>query len=456
MGGFNTSVFVYQRAGTPIPPGPPTPVRRGNTLIVSTQGYAAPPAVRQDVVYHFSSLQQALAAAQNGDMVIVYPGTWPLSTPIPSTANLSVHCLPGVSITGTNIFMNIGGNFKFTGDAVITDTADIFANRTFTPTQNVFIECLNLNCFRFTISGTATAANGGFVFRVKNLWQLGESLGVLTANALAFDISFKEIRYTENFPTGSRMFVANVDDGAIGRISGETNYPDADGVTTGFGVYQFTGPNAGTTLGYKFNILIDIKKTIIESTGNLGGFLARANEMSRIDFDYDMRSWGYHLKTDFIINNLELASQPAIMCSSGSMWYSGNIYYSQTDDTNREAIQLNNNLSDGGGMAKLYLQDVGIYFTSSFISAPVRAAIIANEQMGNPLADVFTLVLDNVKVKNLYSGPGHTFSIASNGDVNFANGLPVKIYNFLATDDIDGNSVIAIVNGQTIIDEDVE
>jgi len=450
-GGFNTSVFVATGTGF-IPPVPPTQVRRGNTLIVSTQGYAAPPAVRQDVVYHFSNINEALTAAQNGDMIIIYPGTWALTSPIPSTANLSIQCFPGVTITGANIFSNVGGNFKFTGDAVIVDSADIFANRTFTSSQNVYIECLNLTCFRFIISGTATADNGGFVFRVKNLWLLGESLAVLTANASAFDISFKELRYTANFNTGSRMVVANMDDGAVGSITGEAVYPGNNNVTTGFGVYNFIGPNGGTALGHRFNVLVNVKKTIINDSSNLGGFLARANEMAEIPADYDMRSWGYHLKTDFIIDNGD-NGQPQILCASGTMWYSGNIYANQNQRTDRESVQLNNNIADGGGRAKLYLQDVGIYINSAFGGAPISGAIIANEQNNIPLSDVFTLVLDNVKVKNIMDDPG-LYSIASNGSIG--NELPVKIYNFLATASIDGNSVIAIVNGQTIIDPDVE
>lgn len=457
MGGFNTSVFVYQRAGTPIPPGPPTQVRRGNTLIVSTEGYAAPPAVRQDVVYHFSDLNQALTAAQSGDMVIVYPGTWALTSPIPSTVNLSIHCLPGTVITGTNIFMNIGGNFKFTGDADITDAADIFANRVFTTTQKVYIECLNLTCERFSISGTATTDNGGFVFKVKNHWSLGLYIAIITDNARSFDISFKTLEVTDNFLTGSRILIANLDDGAIGFITGEEFNLNTDkGVRTGYGAYQFTGPNAGTGLGYKFYVLVDIKKTIVRNLdNNMGGFIARVNEMAAMAADYDMRQWGYHLKTD-IIMSAEETCPPAIICASGSMWYSGNIYTPQDVLVRREAIQLNNNLQDGGGPAKLYLQDVGIYINSNFNSAPVRGAIIGNEQIGTRLSDVFTLVLDNVKVKNFFTDPGNDYSIASNGDTGFANGLPVKIYNFLATNDIDGNSVIAIVNGQTIIDPDVE
>lgn len=458
-GGFNTSVFVFQQPGTPIPPGPPTPVRRGNTLIVSAQGYAAPPAVRQDVVYHFSNINQALAAAQSGDMVIVYPGTWALTSPIPPTANLSVHCFPGVIITGTNIFMNVGGNFKFTGDGVIKDEADIFANRNFTATQNVYIECLNLTCERFSISGTASAANGGFVFKVKNHWSLGLYITVNTANATCYDISFKTLEVTDDFLTGSRISIGNPDDGAFGIIRGEQFSVNTElGVKTGYGAYQFIGPNGGTERGYQFYVLIDIKKTILRNCdGLIGGFVARANEMKAMQPDYDMRQYGYHLKTDIIITTQGNAAVPAIMCSSGTMWYSGNIYSDQFMDIQCEAAQLNNNLADGGGMAKLYLQDVGIYINSNFSSAPIPAVIIANEQNGAELGSTFMIVLDNVKIKNFYSHPGNVFSIASNGSMMVVNGaLPVKIYNFLATADIDGNSVIAIVNGQTIIDEDVE
>ena len=106
-----------QAPGSSFPPGPPSPVRIGNMIIVSSLGNDGTGA-RQDVPFHFLTIDAALAAAQAGDTIIIYPGSYTTSSVDGLAVQdfLTVHCFPGVTITGT-IFNGTREGFKLTGNA---------------------------------------------------------------------------------------------------------------------------------------------------------------------------------------------------------------------------------------------------------------------------------------------------------------------------------------------------
>jgi hypothetical protein len=114
--------WVEDDAGnTPTPPSQ-LPVLVGNSVFVSAQGKTvANGAVRESLENHFSSLSEAVAAAQSGDTIYVYGGTHT------NTGNLykngvTIHCLGKPIITaGTTMFSDggVAGTFRLIGDAII-------------------------------------------------------------------------------------------------------------------------------------------------------------------------------------------------------------------------------------------------------------------------------------------------------------------------------------------------
>jgi len=106
---------------------------RGNTLIVSTRGYSTFfGAAREKSTFHFNSLAEAQSAAQAGDMIIVYPGTYtnPNNLWIP---DVNYYFFPGATVSRTFGQMlnsaaggecNIYGKGDFISTATISDNWD--------------------------------------------------------------------------------------------------------------------------------------------------------------------------------------------------------------------------------------------------------------------------------------------------------------------------------------------
>lgn len=103
------------------PPGPPpSPVRMGRTLYVSSLGNNAT-ATRQDIVFHYLTLDAALTAAIAGDLIIMHPGFYTCSNALGLSVvdSLTIYANPGVNISGS-IFKGFKTGFKLTGHADIT------------------------------------------------------------------------------------------------------------------------------------------------------------------------------------------------------------------------------------------------------------------------------------------------------------------------------------------------
>lgn len=108
--------YILDQINGSFPPGPPpSPVRIGRMLIVSSLGNDAT-GTRQDVVFHFLTLDAALAAAIDGDTIVMYPGDY-VTASVDGLAVadfLTIFCFPGVTITGT-IFNGTKEGFKLLG-----------------------------------------------------------------------------------------------------------------------------------------------------------------------------------------------------------------------------------------------------------------------------------------------------------------------------------------------------
>lgn len=117
---FNTAAKVPAMGSGGIPPAPPTQFQRGNTLFVSKTGDDAT-AAREDGIYVYDTIEAALAAAQAGDCIIIFPGTYQYTAPWEITLSLHIYCYPGVILVAEdmNAFNFTASNIIFSGDAVI-------------------------------------------------------------------------------------------------------------------------------------------------------------------------------------------------------------------------------------------------------------------------------------------------------------------------------------------------
>ena len=92
---FTGNIFGPQASSGSFPTEPPSPVKIGNTLIVSKQGSAA--GAREDVAFHYNSIDEAIAAALDGDIIVIYPGVYDM-TGITVNQNLFIYGYEGVTI----------------------------------------------------------------------------------------------------------------------------------------------------------------------------------------------------------------------------------------------------------------------------------------------------------------------------------------------------------------------
>lgn len=185
MGGFNNSIWSGT-AGTPIPPPPAqdiyvkvsagdtttgylsdkvvndgcndillsivnpggneqlgikTNITRGNTLFVSKTGDDAT-ASRENMACHYETVEAAIADAQGGDTVVVYPGTYSLSTPIQKNG-VSVYLMPFAELFGNGVsVVNMQNNevFGIYGQGVLSASgaAVVYLNAV---DSNLILEC---------------------------------------------------------------------------------------------------------------------------------------------------------------------------------------------------------------------------------------------------------------------------------------------------------------------------
>lgn len=86
-------------------------------LIVSSLGNDAT-GTRQDVVFHFLTLDAALNAAIAGDTILIYPGEYTVAVTdgLAIQDFLTIFCFPGVTLSG-NLFNGMKEGFKLTGHA---------------------------------------------------------------------------------------------------------------------------------------------------------------------------------------------------------------------------------------------------------------------------------------------------------------------------------------------------
>ena len=132
--GYNTAIFVPPVTGSTFPPGPPSPVLRGNTIFVSKTGSSG--GARQDVTYHFNTVNDAINVMQDGDIIIVYPGTYTEELYLGSGITYNIHLMSGAHITSAAFTITVEGAdsvLNLTGNGVVSTsgndtTAAIFIN----------------------------------------------------------------------------------------------------------------------------------------------------------------------------------------------------------------------------------------------------------------------------------------------------------------------------------------
>jgi hypothetical protein len=100
------------------PPAPPSPVRVGRTLFVSERGNDAI-AAREDLAYHYLTLDEALLQAQPGDLIVLYPGAYNCThdNGLSVVDRLTIFAHPGVTISGFGLFRGFRDGFQLTGFA---------------------------------------------------------------------------------------------------------------------------------------------------------------------------------------------------------------------------------------------------------------------------------------------------------------------------------------------------
>lgn len=144
--GFDQGLYNPPNGGGSFPPSPPSPVLRGNTIFVSKTGSAG--GARQDVTYHYNTIADAVAVAQDGDIIIVYPGEYIETITFDSSVSrdlYSIHLMKGAIWTdNTNCIYVSGKTVRITGNGTIVATADGIAAAVFDGFLD--IECDELYC----------------------------------------------------------------------------------------------------------------------------------------------------------------------------------------------------------------------------------------------------------------------------------------------------------------------
>ncbi len=133
------------QSGSFPPVTPPSPVLIGRMLIVSSEGIDAT-GTRDDVVFHYLTIDAALNDAQSGDVVILFPGVHNVTNVngISVVDSLSVFAFPGVTLTGDPLFVGFRANFILRGYADISCANDNNISSNSGVTNVTYIECNSL------------------------------------------------------------------------------------------------------------------------------------------------------------------------------------------------------------------------------------------------------------------------------------------------------------------------
>lgn len=166
--GFDQGLYNPPNTGGSFPPSPPSPVIRGNTIFVSKTG--SPGGARQDVTYHFNTITQAVAVAQDGDIIIVYPGLYDdiiYLNNLPGTFN--IHMMSGAVWSNPSYCLLCENtNVNITGDGVFITTGDTSSFAIGVLGGQVKVDCNSIAC----ADGIAIGSYGGgdFYIRAKEIY----------------------------------------------------------------------------------------------------------------------------------------------------------------------------------------------------------------------------------------------------------------------------------------------
>lgn len=332
--------------GAPGPPGPAGPTGCiGKTLYVSACGDDLT-AVPYDYVYHYSTIEAAVAAAQTGDTVMVHAGDYTVTSNLYKD-NVHIHFINGARVFSVNALIpfnvNSAGKCHVTGDGEFyTDPSGVSSTTPavlYTPVAgaDVFFECKKVEVANATGFGSAFAIfNGNVTIKVKEsvsatfqcllirtgtalvnfscpvlIWKgLNETLNTLTACVLiGYDFAGKAVITVDemkNTSSGGTNMIA------IGSISGSAiiKCPKVVNNFNGFGTVGLFLINK---IGY-FRFEGNIYSSEIGSLA--GGIWSSVQEGT---------NWNQYTE---IVGNIYVDTNYAIYLNNGPgiMRYSGNIW----------------------------------------------------------------------------------------------------------------------------------
>jgi len=228
-GGFGfVPTFSGGGGGGSWPTTGPSTVRWGATLIVSSQGDDAT-GDREDVAFHYSTIEGAFAEAQAGDLILILPGTHSVNSPLIIDEDINFHLFPGASIQGPNsdsIFkIQEAITLRLTGNGnIVTGTGGAFIEQT-ASSSTVFVEFDTLRVATqsygiYTLAGTLFVRSTG---KILALGDEAKPIYINDENAQInayLDLNFggDEFTGTERQTNGFGLIyagVANFDDSSV-------------------------------------------------------------------------------------------------------------------------------------------------------------------------------------------------------------------------------------------------
>jgi hypothetical protein len=425
-----------------------TSVSIGNSLFVSKSGDNAT-AVRGNLSRHYLTITAALAAAQSGDTVFVFPGTYTESA-IGNYDNITVHLFKGAILSNSTTVVSVTSavTFAITGDGILQTTGNVTVVNQQNASSNLYIECQQI------IGGVGQCVvrtSGTTILRVKKNINIGScQVGVAVTGGQDFYLECPEIRdylvsdtprtnsasYNIGIYTlsgGNIVVNAGIIDGRSGgSIVYMNNIADAANISINANIVgnnYATSPNYNTSAFFvadtgssKSVQNININTNIV-NPGTAKGLYARGATYGRLNFN----------------GNISCTTANAIRnCSSGYyINFIGEIVTTSTSD-NPVLVGL-----DNAGVGE---------FTGGFVylKGVVKGAMpcVKTNDITSPSAPGYDggVILDCLRL----------IDTSVTNCVQAVVGNPLWIYNsVMANVAADGNSTLKITGTAIIVDTDV-
>lgn len=285
----------------------------GNTLYVSKRGQSTGSGLgeRENIGYHFSEIADAIAAANVGDTIQIYPGTYYINGAIAKDGVL-VYCYKGVVITGDNLTSGLTGssNISFMGHAEINTTTPMYCYVLYGISNHCEFECDSINTtssiylankFNFRVK-TITFATSWFGLNITKSNVYSESYHSNIKIDSILGESYAHIYVTDAgvVPTATTLVTLNIEVNSIRNFT--------SGGTLAYGILFYTIGNSSGTLLSDYRINLDIKS--VYTRFNNSSFCIGAIGCSFINKE------SYGIRTiNRVVTNGDIASAAAIPTS---------------------------------------------------------------------------------------------------------------------------------------------